>query len=163
MATGDSLVTFTPLENDAPSSIFATLDVRNSHPILDFDATVDEEAVFAGILPRNYSGLGIDATIVWMASTATSGDVEWEAQLERHEGSVTDLDADSFAAVQTVTGTAPAVNGSPQYTAVVFTNAQIDGLLAGESFRLKIRRNATDVADTMIGDAELLRVELRET
>ena len=163
MASGDTLAIFTALTNEAPPSAFATFDVRNSHAVLDFDAAIDEECVFGDLLPRNYSGLGITALLVWMASTATSGDVRWDAEFERHQDETTDLDADQFTSPQSSTATAPAINGSVQYTDIVFTNAQIAGLLAGESFRIKIRRDANNVADTMVGDAELLRVELRET
>jgi hypothetical protein len=163
MASGDSLVLFTPLSNDPPAA-FATLDLRNAHPLLDFDATVDEEAVCAGSLPRNYGGGGITVTLVWLASTATTGNVVWDGQWERHQDEVTDLDADSFAAVQSATGAAPSTNGTPQYTAITFTDgAQIDSLAVGESFRFKVRRDANNASDTMLGDAELLRVEIRET
>ena len=50
-----------------------------------------------------------------------------------------------------------------QYTEIAFSNAQIDGLLAGEAFRLRVSRDATNGADTMAGDAELFGIELRET
>ena len=55
MASGDTLAVFTPLHNEPPASIFATLDTRNSIPVLDFDAATDEEAVFGGFLPNNYA------------------------------------------------------------------------------------------------------------
>ena len=59
MASGDSLVIFTPLSNEPPSSNFATFDTRNAHPVLDFDDTTEEKVVFTGIMPRNYAGGGV--------------------------------------------------------------------------------------------------------
>ena len=42
MASGDTLLVFTPLHNEPPASNFATLDLRNLHPVLDFDPTTNE-------------------------------------------------------------------------------------------------------------------------
>ena len=164
MASGDSLVIFTPKDYEPPAATFATLDLRNQIPVLDYDAATDESAVFGGFLPRHYAGGGITVTLVWMASTATSAVTRWAAAFERHDAGGTDLDADSFAAVQTVSGTAVTPTGATIYTSVAFTSgAQMDSLAAGESFRLKVTREASNAGDTMAGDAELLRVELKET
>ena len=59
---------------------------------------------------------------------------------------------------------APAgTSGIDTYTTLAFTNSQIAGLLAGEAFRLRIRRNGANAGDTMTGNAQLIRVELKET
>jgi len=58
MASGNTLCTFLPTDNEPPSSNYATLDTRNAHPVLDFDDTIQEAAQFTGILPRNYRGGG---------------------------------------------------------------------------------------------------------
>ncbi len=97
-----------------------------------------------------------------MASTATTGVVKWAGAFERHQDETTDLDTDDFGPIITATASPPSINGAPQYTELTFSNAQIDGLLQGESFRFKLTRQASDAADTMLGDAELLRIELRE-
>ena len=166
MASGDTLLTFTPLSNEAPNAAFATLDVRNGHSVLDFDAAIDEEAVFGGVLPRHYSGLGITVRLAWMASSAVAGTCRWQGAFERHDDEGSDLDLDSFAAFQSAGASAPATSGAVQYTDMVFADgAQIDGLLATESFRFKLRRDAdgTSGTDDMVGDAELLRIEFRES
>ena len=164
MASGDTLLVWTPLANEPPAANYATLDLRNQHPVLDFDAATQESAIFGGVLPRHYGGGGITATHVWMATSATSGVCRWEGLFERHQASTDDLDADTFAAAQASDGTAPATSGQPLYTTIAFTNgAQIDSLAAGESFRYAARRAAAHANDTMTGDGELLRVELKET
>lgn len=163
MGAGHTLLIFTADAGRPPNASFATFDLRNAHPVLDFDDTIAEFICFGSMLPRNYDLRGIVVTLVWMATTATTGDVRWEAAFERHQDEVDDLDSDSFATAKGVTATAPAISGAVQYTEISFSDgAEIDGLLKGESFRIKIQRAAADVADTMTGDAELLRVELRE-
>jgi hypothetical protein len=180
MASGDTLCVFTPHANEPPATNFATIDLRNGHMVLDFDGGTAESALFGGILPRNYAGGGITVTLLWMGGSAAllrdaiaggdiitplaTGNVKWNAAFERHQVATDDLDTDSFATAQTVTSAAPATDGSVQSASIPFTNgAQIDSLAVGESFRLKVTRDAADAGDTMTGDAELLRVELRET
>lgn len=167
MASGDTLAVFTALNNEPPASAFATLDTRNAIPVLDFDASTDEEAVFGGFLPDNYAGGGLTVTLVWMASTATSGNVVWQAAIERWEDDAVDLDSDSFAAFNNGgQDLAPSASGEVSYDDVTFTDgADMDSLAKNEAFRLKVRRDAdsTDATDDMAGDAELPRVIVKET
>jgi hypothetical protein len=163
MASGNTLVVFGPNDNEPPTSNYATLDTRNNHPCLDFDAGTDESAIFTGVLPRHYAGGGITVKIIWSATGATSGDVVWNSAIERLDTG-TDMDSDSFATATTATATTGGTSGTPAYTDVAHTSgAQMDSLAAGEAFRLKVTRNADDGADTMTGDAELIGVEIRET
>lgn len=164
MASGQTLLTFNALSGTPPATAFATLDARNNHTVLDFDAAVNESIDFEQLLPRNYGGGGITAVIVWSATTATTGNVKWNLAFERHQDEVDDIDSDSFATAQTVTAAAPSTNGARQYSSIAFTNgAQLDSLAVGESFRLRLTRDAVNAADTMLGDAEFARLELRET
>lgn len=164
MASTDVLAVFGPLNNEPPASSFATLDVRNGHPVLDFDAAADESAVFTGILPRNYAGGGLTVNIHWAATSATSGDVRWQAAIEAIASQ--DIDSDGFAAAQSASGTANGTSGVETITAITFTaGAQMDSLAAGGAFRLRVTRDAdgTTGTDDMTGDAELIAVEVRET
>lgn len=56
MAAGNTLAAFDPREATFPSSNFATLDLRNAHPVLDFDGSTDEEVYFEGVMPAHYGG-----------------------------------------------------------------------------------------------------------
>jgi hypothetical protein len=163
MASGDTLMIFSALHNEPPATAYATLDTRNNHPVVDFDAAAVEDAVFGGVLPRNYAGGGVTVVLHWTATSATSGDVKWNVQVERMD-TATDLDADSFAAAQTTTTTTSATSGAIVTTSIALTNgAQMDSLAVGEGFRLKVTRDATAGGDTMTGDAELHLVEVKET
>lgn len=164
MASGDTLLLLTPLANEPPAAAFATFDTRNGHPVLDFDASTDESAVFTAILPRRYGGGGLTVRIHWAATSATSGACRWEVAFEALSGQ--DTDSDGFASAQSAGSTTSGVSGNETITAVAFTDgAQMDSVAAGGAFRLKISRDAdgTTGTDDMAGDAELLAIEIQET
>jgi hypothetical protein len=165
MASGNTLCVFTPYANEPTATVYATLDLRNGHPCLDFDAATNENAVFTGILPRHYAGGGITVYLHWAASTDTNAAhcCFWDAAIERMDDDTLDLDADSFAAAQSLdTGHPNATSGIMTLAAIPFTSgAQMDSLAAGEMFRLKITRDA--VNDDMTGDGELFGIEIKET
>lgn len=163
MASGDTLIVFTPLHNEPPSSNPATLDSRNQHPVLDFDDTTNESAVFTGVMPRNYGGNGVTVYLHYAMSSATANTVDWDVAFERIGDQQQDIDSDSFAAVNSVDDTTvPATSGNVDIVNVTFTDgADMDSVAAGEAFRLKVTRDAA--SDDAAGDAELLAVEIKET
>lgn len=165
MASGDTLSRLTPQHNVAPASGFATFDLRNGHLVLDFDAAAIEAALFADVLPRNYAAGGITVTLVcaFTSDVTTTNAARLGVSFERMDNNGLDVDADSFAAEKTVDVNPRATSGALVYATLAFLNTELDGLLVGEAFRLKVRRVATDAADTSTGDLELLRVELKET
>ena len=164
MASGDTLLIFTPLHNEPPASNPATLDTRNQHPVLDFDATTNESAVFSAVMPQHYAGTtGLTIYLHYLMTTATSGDVDWDVSFERIGDQQQDLDSDGFAAVNSVDNTTvPGTSGLVDIVSVAFTDgADMDSVAVGEGFRLKVTRDAA--SDTAAGDAELRFVEIRET
>lgn len=164
MASGNTLVVGLAIDNMPPLANFATTDTRNGHAVLDFDDAVDEAAIFAGILPRHYTAGGLTISLRWAATTAAAGAVVWAAAFERLADEAQDLDVDNFPFTVTMTATAPATVGALQYTDIVLTHGtQLANLAAGEAFRLKITRDADNVGDTLVGDAELWGLEIRET
>lgn len=151
-----------PKDNEPPASNYATLDTRNSHPVLDFDTTTQETAIFRGFLPADYASRGVTITLVVAATSATSGTIGFDVAFERIDASGLDIDADSFASATTVTATTvPGTSGQVLYLTVnVSDGANMDSLAAGEMFRLRIRRDVSN--DTATGDAELLGVSMVE-
>jgi len=163
MASGDTLIQFGPYHNEPPSSNGATFDLRNQHPVLDFDASTNESAIFSGILPRGYAGGGLSVYIHYAMSSATSGNVDWDVAIERIGDGQQDIDSDSFASAQSTDDTTvPGTSGHVDIVQVDLTDgAQIDSIAVGEKFRIKITRDASN--DTAAGDAELVGVEIKET
>lgn len=163
MASGDTLLTFTPQCVEPPASNFATPDTRNEHPVLDFDDTTNEFAVFRDVMPRHYAGGGVTIYLHYAMTSATALTIDWDAAFERIGDQQQDIDSDGFAAVQSVDNTTvPSTSGLVDIVSIPFTDgAQMDSVAAGEGFRLKVTRDA--VSDDAAGDAELLFVEIKET
>lgn len=163
MASGDTLIVFTPAAAEFPASNYATFNTRNNHLVLEFDTTTQETAYFRGVLPRNYAGGGITVYVHWAAASATSGTIGWDVAFERIGDGSQDIDSDGFATAQTVTaGTVPGTSGHVDITNVAISNgANIDNIAVGEAFRLRIRRDVAN--DTATGDAQLIACELCET
>lgn len=156
-------IVFGAASNEPPASAYATLDTRNSHAVLDFDASTDEAAVFRGILHPQYGGGGLNVKLIWAATSATSGNVIWEVSFERINAGALDLDSDSFASAVTASAAADSVSGETTETTIAVSDgASMDSLAAGEMFRLKVNRDANNGSDTMTGDAELLMVIVTE-
>jgi hypothetical protein len=158
-----TLFVFRPTMNEPPVSNFATIDTRNSHPVLDFDGSTNESAVFTFVMPQAYSGGGVTVYIHYAMTSATSGDIDWDVSFERVGDQQQDIDSDSFASVQSVDNTVvPGTSGLVDVVSVSFTNgAQMDSCAAGEVCRIKITRDAA--SDTDNTDAELVAAELRES
>jgi len=164
MASGDTLLIFTPLNNEPPAANYATFDTRNSHPTLDFDATTNESAVFSSVMPQHYAGTtGVTVYLHYAMSSAVADTVDWDVAFERIGDQQLDIDADSFAAVNSVDNTTvPDTAGLVDVVSVAFTDgADMGSVAVGELFRLKVTRDAAN--DDATGDAELVAVEIRET
>jgi hypothetical protein len=153
-----TLAVFTAEDNYPPATNFATLDTRNSVLVLEFDAATEESATFIGVIPENAALTnGLTVRLWWMGDTATSGNVRWGVQFE---DTGTDLDADSYDTNAQVTSAASGTSGIESVASITITT--IDGLTAGDRFRMRVYRVAADATnDTMTGDAQLVAVEVR--
>jgi hypothetical protein len=164
MASGDTLVVFTANASIQTASNYAFADARNNHPVVSYDGTTGSAAMFEAIMPRHYAGGGVTVYLHWSAASATTGDVRWTSAFERLEEAGTDTDADSFAARIASDSTCTATSGAIRVMTLVHTNgAQMDSLAVGEGFRLQVEREAAATSDTMVGNAQLVKVEIKET
>ncbi len=163
MESNNTLIVFKPFDNEPPVSNYATLDLRNNHPVLDFDDSTNESAIFTGVMPRIYNSGGITVHIHYSMTSATTGDVDWDVSFENIGDQQQDLDSDGFAAVKSVdNNTVPATSGNVDIISLSFTTgSQMDNINVGDTFRMKITRDA--ISDTGSGDAELVAIEIRET
>jgi len=163
MASNDTLLVLRPNQVEQAASNYAQLDVRNNRPCLNFDGATAWTAHFGLHMPRNYSGGGITATVLWVPLTGTSGGVTWAGCFERNAPDADSASADSFSSEQSASSTVT-TNTLYKTTSIAFTNAQIDGIAPGEFFRFRLRRDVAHASDTMSGSmAQVFMIELRET
>ncbi len=121
MSSGDTLAILQPLGYEPSASNYATLDVRNGHPVLDFDSATQETAIWTCRMPQHYAGGNLVVRVTW-AADVTTGTVGWDATFERIDDGGLDVDADSFATAQTITAaTVPGTSGVTDETTVTCT------------------------------------------
>lgn len=151
-----------------PTSNPATAGSRNDHKTYDFDDTSDEYLLFEGVMPSSYAGNGggTDGTdmvidLHWVAATAVVGDCYWRVRFERDAASQ-DIDSDGWGTIINNISTAAAAAGQVVKASIQVPQNQIDSIGAGEAFRIQVYRFASDPADTMAGDAQLLRVAIHD-
>ena len=162
MASGDTLVTFVPQSNEPPSSNFATLDTRNLHPVLNFNPTTNESAVFSFVLPRSYAGGGFTIYIHYAMASAVTLTIDWDVSLEQIGDQQLDIDADGFGTVTSIDNTTvPGTSGNVDIVNGVISHANAGSPTVGDGMRLKVLRDA--VSDDAAGDGELRFVEIKET
>ena len=168
MASGDTLAIFTPLQNEPAATSGATIDNRpttgspvNWRPVLEFDASADETAIFTALMPRNYgAGTSINVIIFWVSDASSSGSVMFSVSIERCDSAL-DLDGDSFAtAINGAAVTTSGTLGTGTYTSITLTNAEADAIAAGEWFRLRVAR--VTASDTMASDAQIVGIEIKQ-
>jgi hypothetical protein len=139
------------------------ITTSNQHVLAAFDASTDEIGYYTGVLPDDYQGDGLTVEINWI-STATTGDVRWSVAIERLANGGTDLNSDSFSADNVGTSTTRSTPGIIRITSINFTDGgDMDGMLAGDFFRLRITRDADDASDTMTADAQIVGILIKGT
>jgi len=163
-ANDSQLFMFTANDAVFPLTTPAAPTARNNHATLSFsdgegtpvEDVAFEQILFEGIMSDDYDGGDIVTDLWSTAETATTGVLGYNVQIERI-GTVLDIDADSFAAAQSGSATVSGTSGIATLISITFTNAQADGITAGDPFRLLAIRN-TSVGSDHTDDAELLRV-----
>lgn len=144
----------------------ASPGIRNLRSILKFIDTAaapadNENAVFMGVLPVHYDiAKQLSVVIDWVAPPGiVAGDVKWSAAFENLIGQ--DVDASGFGAPKTVAAITSVASGVLTRTFLTFTAAE-HGLLGGDPYRLQLVRDANAATDTLVGDADVLRVSVAE-
>ena len=175
MASGNSLLSLTPLHCSPPAANAATLDTiaggstpAENWPCLDFDAAASEYMDFPNLtMPEHYVGTtGITITIVWAApsETTVTDECRWEAAIQRIDDDEPELTMDAAYAYNGVSADPPSVANEVAYDDITFTNgADMDSVVAGEFFNLRIYRDHDHADDTATGDCCLLGAHIKET
>jgi len=154
---------FLPQAVQSPFSPKVLPGRRNGHACLFFQDEFTTYAVYSSVLPLAYTGSGLVVELYWTPADAGTGTVAWTAEFESHTEDVDNLASDSFGAATTVTDTVPLQSGIIKRVRFVMADgAAIDSVAAGESYRLRIGRDADHAEDDMAGYAQLFRVVVRE-
>jgi len=151
---------FTPLDGVPATGNFPTINTTaNTTTVYEFDPATDETVYFIGIMPEAaVLTSGLKVRLHWCSATATTGTCRWGVQFERMNTSTGSNSFDTAATAGTATsGTAQV----PVVTEITITT--IDGITAGDAFRLAVYRDAdgTSGTDDLTTDARLIAVEVR--
>lgn len=160
MSSGNTLAQFLAANNEPAGSNYSPRGTRNYRPVVTFDDTTQQQAIFTFIMPQHYTNGGITVKTRWSA-VATTGTVGWDISLERFTGGQ-DADADGWATAQTITAaTVDATSGVEKITSVnIAHGANMDSIVAGDTARIRIRRDVAN--DTAVGLAELYGADIVE-
>lgn len=127
---------------------------------LAFDASAVEAAYWSFRAIRYGSG-NLTLDIEWYADTASSGDVVWGASIAAitPNTDTQDVETDGLATENTGTDSHLGTTNQRLHRATI-TISNLDSLAADDDVWLRVRRLATDGADTMTGDALLTHATL---
>jgi hypothetical protein len=156
-----TIARFTASDGELNVGTPATLGSRGTHPVLDFNDTTQNTAVFRTIVP-NFTNFttGLYVFVYWVAA-ATTGTVGWDVSFERITINTQNLNSDNFETAVTIPAvTVPSTAGVLARTFATFSLAQLPtGLVSGDMIRVRIRRDVAN--DNAIGDAEIVGVEIQ--
>lgn len=168
MASGDTVLI---LSRDAlPGTDGARVDARaggstpgERYPVVAFPAAdVAYMDVLCQVSPSYDGAAALTVTLPWVAASATSGAVRWDVAVRRLDTGEAITGGHTYA-YQSVTSAAPGILGVPAYATIALTNAQADGIQAGEMCMLRIRRDTEHADDDAAGDAQLLDPVVQES
>lgn len=162
MASGNTLIILMPQSYEPPATGFASLDIRNGHPVLAFSTATISWAIWTGVMPQHYAGTTGTVTYIHYAmKNATSNTVDWTINWERIGDGSQNIDSDGFATDESATGTTvPGTAGLVDIVGVTATDGTpMDSVAVGETFRLKLTQTTLGSATD---NSQVLAVEIRE-
>lgn len=157
MASGDPIFTVPLGSAHFPASAPAEAGSTGENSLLWlYDDTTTESLYFKCRMGGHYDGSSdIKVPIEWKFLTYVGSQVcVWELSIYRVQSSTDTIDAYTFASAVVVSAVESTASGQISYDSVTFTNAQADGVQAGEIFIIKCTRNAGQ-GTASPGDAEL--------
>lgn len=164
MASGYPVATIntisgTPTQFAQPSAVYDGGVTGALTPVIDFQGSGADEYILLGCrLSEDYAGGGIKLRVRWI-STGTSGSVRWVGSIRSTD--VGDSLTTTFtwstneqAVVTATSGTA----GTEVESVIVFADgAQMNSIVAGKAFTLRLHRNPGHASDTLTDiDARLV-------
>jgi hypothetical protein len=150
---GDAILTAT----QAPALI-----IRNDRQMLAYQASgAAQSGYFTGVAPVDYDpSNNLRLKLWWVAETANSGDVRWVGAFEKLNQNGPNVDSSNFGPDNAVNDPTNGTNGLINTTIMTFDNVAADDLQPGNPLRIFVRRQSNSGGDTMLGDAQIMRVAI---
>jgi hypothetical protein len=146
-----------PSTNPAVPDLLTGTTGRAELPTLKFVGSADKYAEFAGVMPEFYDGTS-SVTITVIFTTANTDTVKWEFTFSA-QGDGDAKDATWGSLLDGATATGPeAANDFEYATLASVTNANMDGVQPGESFRMELFRDVSDGTSSV--DAHVIAVTI---
>lgn len=153
-----------------PATTYATPSRRaggsspaENFPVWLFDPGTAEHLDFYGQMTGAYASGGITVHIKWSADATTNACV-WQAAFRRVADDAEDVDVSHTYDYNSTTATTANVAGEVKYSTITFTNgADMDSVVAGDMFVLRIKRDAASGSDTLTVDSQLHYIVIQET
>lgn len=160
MASGETLFTLNPQSWTQPASNAAVPARRNGIPNLEFSQDASDEAIWTLLMPSYYDNVDGITLKLHVTSPATTGNMDWDAQLSLLTG--IDIDSHVYDVVTSTDNTnVNGTSGIPTIVEIIIPKADMDAVVKGNWFLLKIIRDGTP--DTTADKLELGMVEVLET
>lgn len=165
-----SRLSLTPESAHFPTSNFPQQKRDSSgRPVLAFDKDTNETAYWSSVAPQNFiSATGNCAVVITYYCTTTSNaahNVCFFANVETPTQSE-NLSTGTFFGVggwiNSPVPTTVAGGGGYKQDTIQLPATSIDGLAAGNYFRLALTRDAANVFDTANGDVHVVSLEFRD-
>lgn len=137
----------------------AASGVRGSIKTYEFDDTSDEYVVFTAKTPADYTQRAMDIVLNWTSNTA--GYASWGAEIDAY-GTGTSVDTNSYGPMTFTSGYNMA-SGYQVATAIPMSTVSMNSLGRNEPYSVRISRVPQSGFDSVVGDASLLFVEMRES
>lgn len=114
---------------------------------------------------EGYNGGGLTFVLPWISDAATTGDCVWSAAIRAIPDDAEDLNTTAHTYdYNNVTATTASAAGEVDYATITFTDgADMDSWADGQFGIVRIRRFASDGADTLSGNSRLVAVVGAET
>ena len=136
------------------------LDPTSAIPTIVYaESGIHETAFWSGIVPREYLGGDLTLRIHWTSDHAAANNVRWSIAFEA-QASGFDINASGFDTATLATTAGSTTVGVIVVSDITLAVADLDGVVAGDPFRISIQRLDSDGADTSTQNARLVRGQL---
>ena len=141
-----------------PTANAALIDGGQTNWRLLFPDSTDRSCTWQFRMPHDFA-TGIKAHLHYSIDSGTSGRLLMGVEVMAvTPGDAVDINTESFAAVNTGSQTAPLIAG--RMSAINFAITANDSLIAGDYCKIRLSRDADNVADTITGNAEIVAFTL---